>query len=79
MAMMVKMMLMMMMMITSDKNHNDKVYKKRDKEGDEGDEGWWGVMGGDEMRCDDRWCSLSSGKDLEGLARKAQSLFFLLP
>jgi hypothetical protein len=39
MAMMVKMMLMMMMMITTDKNRNDKVYKKRDKVGDEGVEG----------------------------------------
>ena len=39
MAMMVKMMLLMMMMITTDKNHNDKVYKKRDKEGDEGEGG----------------------------------------
>ena len=39
MAMMVKMMLLMMMMITTDKNHKDKVYKKRDKEGDKGDEG----------------------------------------
>jgi hypothetical protein len=39
MAMMVKMMLMMMMMITTDKNHNDKVYKKRDKVGEKGDEG----------------------------------------